>query len=306
MRSTSTSSPARSEPPRRSSSSFAARQASWTAPAVIQVCLEADDEPAESTAAVECGATTTFSSSSSVRATCAITLTTPWPTSAAAAFPAGRVARAAGKADGIAREVFRLRDGNVGAAADHLRDRERAGDPLAGREGVAGRERVPQAQLHRVELERRGELVHLRLGGKAGLNGPEAAHRAAGRVVRVDAGRVDQRVGDGVGAAGKGGGVRTDGGRARRVGAAVQEDAGADADELAVAACAVLHPDARRVPVDVADERLLPVVDELDGAAGVEGEHGAVNLHGEILAPTEGAAHAGEVDAHLLPREAEA
>src|SRR5918996_1696666 len=162
------------------------------------------------------------------------------------------------------------------------------------------------AQLHRVELERRGELVHLRLGGEARLHGSEAAHRAAGRVVRVDAGRVDQRVGDGVGAAGEGGGVRTDGGRARRVGAAVQEDAGADADELAVAVCAVLHPDARGVPMDVADERLLAVVDELDRTAGVEGEHGAVNLHGEVLPPTEGATDAGEVDPHLLLRKGEA
>ena len=59
-------------------------QASWTAPAVIHVWREAEDEPAEATASVECGATTTFSMSSSVRATWAMTLTTPWPTSAAA------------------------------------------------------------------------------------------------------------------------------------------------------------------------------------------------------------------------------
>ena len=45
---------------------------------------EAEADPAESTVAVVCGASVTSSSSSSVRATWAITPTTPWPTSAAA------------------------------------------------------------------------------------------------------------------------------------------------------------------------------------------------------------------------------
>ena len=42
------------------------------------------------------------------------------------------------------------------------------------------------------------------------------------------------------------------------------------------------------------------------GAAGVQREQRAVHLHREILASTEGAAHAGQVDAHLLGRQAEA
>ena len=65
---------------------------------------------------------------------------------------------------------------------------------LAGRQHVARRERVQQAELDRVDVERRCELVHLRLVREARLHGAEAAHRAAGRVVRVDAGRFDQRV----------------------------------------------------------------------------------------------------------------
>ena len=61
-----------------------------------------------------------------------------------------------------------------------------SGAELACRQAVTGLERVQQPQLDRVDLERRGEPVHLRLAREAGLDGAEAAHRAAGRVVRVD------------------------------------------------------------------------------------------------------------------------
>ncbi len=126
-----------------------------------------------------------------------------------------------------------------------------------------GRERVPQPQLDRVEPEPRGEPVHLRLGGEAGLDGAEAAHRAAGRVVRVDDRRLEPGIRDVVGAAGEGGGVRADGRRARRVGAAVEKDAHLDADEPAVPGGGVARPGLRRVAVDVAGERLLAAVDDL-------------------------------------------
>ena len=71
-----------------------------------------------------------------------------------------------------------------------------------------------------------------------------------------------------------------------------------------VARCS--RPDPRGVPVDVAGERLLAVVDHLHRPVRVEREHGGVDLHREVLAAAEGAAHAGEVDPHLLGREAEA
>ena len=100
-----------------------------------------------------------------------------------------------------------------------------------------GRERVPQPQLDRVDVERGGELVHLRLGGEAGLHGAEAAHRAAGRVVRVDGGRLEQRVRRRrTGPTAKRGGVRGHGRRARGVRAAVEQDPHAHVDEPAVAA----------------------------------------------------------------------
>ncbi len=85
-------------------------------------------------------------------------------------------------------------------------------------------ERVQQPQLDRIDVERGGELVHLRLGGEARLHRAEAAHRAARRVVRVDGEAVDQDVVDRVRADRERAGVRDDRGRARRVGAAV--DAG--------------------------------------------------------------------------------
>ena len=70
--------------------------------------------------------------------------------------------------------------------------------------------------------------------------------------------------------------------------------------EPAVARGAVLEAHARRVTVHMPDERLRPPVDDPHGAARVQRQQCAVDLHREILAAAERAAHAGEVDAHLL------
>ena len=56
-------------------------------------------------------------------------------------------------------------------------------------------------ELDGIHLEGDGELVHLRLGGEAGLDGAEAAHGPAGRVVGEDGAALDERVGDVVRAA---------------------------------------------------------------------------------------------------------
>ena len=77
------------------------------------------------------------------------------------------------------------------------------------------------------------------------------------------------------------------------------------ADEPAVAGCAVLGANARRVAVHVARERLLPVVDHLHGSARVQREQRRVNLDRQILAAAERAADAGEMDADLLLGQAE-
>ena len=60
------------------------------------------------------------------------------------------------------------------------------------------------------------------------------------------------------------------------------------------------------MPVDVADERLLAVVDDLHRPLRVQREHRAVDLHREVLAAAERAADAGEVDPHHLGRQPEA
>ena len=57
--------------------------AACTAPPVMCVWREALEDPAEPTC-VSAGSTSTFSTPSSVRAICAITVTRPWPTSQAA------------------------------------------------------------------------------------------------------------------------------------------------------------------------------------------------------------------------------
>ena len=103
---------------------------------------------------------------------------TPSPRVVLPAPPGSRIA-SRGSSSGVGRRHRR-------AALDHLGDRQRAGDHLARRKRVAAVERVQQPQLDRIELERRRELVHLRLGGEARLHRAEAAHRAARRVVRVD------------------------------------------------------------------------------------------------------------------------
>ena len=133
---------------------------------------------------------------------------TPWPCVVLPAPP--------GQADRVARELLGRRRLERGRPADHLGGRERALDHLAGRQRVARRERVQQPELDGVDPERGGELVHLRLAGEARLHGAEAAHRAARRVVRVDAGRLDQRVRHVVRPAGERGRVRRDRGRATR------------------------------------------------------------------------------------------
>jgi hypothetical protein len=73
------------EPARADSSSRTASQATFTAPPVIIVCREADEDPAVPTL-VSAGSTTTRSTPSSVRAICSCTVTRPWPTSAAAVW----------------------------------------------------------------------------------------------------------------------------------------------------------------------------------------------------------------------------
>ena len=189
---------------------------------------------------------------------------------------------------------------------EQLGDRGRALHGLPGRQARALDHRVPQPQLDRIEVERGGEPVHLRLVGEARLHRAEPAHGAAGRVVGVHDVAVDRRVRADVRPDGEAGRVRDDSPRARRVGAAVEHDPRADEDELAVTGRAVLVLHARGVAVDVPEERLLAAVHELHGPVRVQGEQAGVDLHREILARTERPSDARERDPHALGRQVEA
>ncbi len=312
----------------------------------MTVWREAEVEPADCTAAVDCAASRTSSVPSSVRATCRITFVTPCPASAAAqctsADPsANRRTRAAQKSSNPSEKPMFLkptakpvprrtpsprvvlpappgsRSGSRGSAsgcrrlersgtADHLGSRQRAIDALPGRQGVPGRKGVQEPQVDGIEPERPRELVHLRLGGEARLDGAEPAHRPARWVVGVDDGRGDVRVRNGVGPARKRRGVRAHGGGARGVGATVERDRHLDAHEAALAGRRVPRPRLRRMPVDVARERLLAVVDHLHGAVRVQREERGVDLHRDVLAASERAADAREVHANPLLGQIEA
>ena len=151
-----------------------------------------------------------------------------------------------------------------------------------------------------------GQPVHLGLVGEAGLDGSEPAHGPARRVVGVDDVAVDGGAGHVVGADREAGGVGADGGRAGGVGAAVEHDPRLHVDQPAVAPGAVLVGEAGRMAVDVAEERLLARVEDLDRTAGAQGQHAGVDLHGQVLAGAEGAADAGQGDPDLLRRQVEA
>src|SRR5919197_532989 len=127
-----------SPPPRRSRSVRAARHASRTAPAAIHVMRDADAGGAVVVEALRVADVLEPDGEAD---------------SAPDALAAGRVPRAAGEADRVARELLRLRHGQLRAAADDLGDRQRARDPLPGRERVAGAERVQQPQLDRGDPE---------------------------------------------------------------------------------------------------------------------------------------------------------
>ena len=228
------------------------------------------------------------------------------PDAALDALAPRRVAGAARKPDRVARQGLGLGHGNRGGGADDLGDGQRSGQDLPGRQRVAALDRVQQPQLDRVDAERLGQPVHLRLGGEAHLHGAEAAHRAARRIVGVDRRALDQGVVDAVGADREGGRVRDHRRRARGVRAAVDQDPHVDADDAPVARRAMLGPDLGGMPVDVAGERLLAVVDDLHRPVGVERQHRGVDLDREVLAAAERAADAREVHPHLLVREPEA
>ena len=216
------------------------------------------------------------------------------------------VARAAREPSRIPRRRLGLGHWQRGRLADDVGGGQRPRDALPGRQHVARGDRIAQAQLDRIHAELGREPVHLRLGAEARLHRAEAAHRAAGRVVRVHDRALDQRIGNGVRAGREGAGVGDDRCGAGGIRPAVQDDPAVHARESPIARGAVFEAHARGMAMDVADERLGAPVDDAHGPARVQGQQGTVDLHREIFAPAECAPDAGQVDAHLLGRQAEA
>ena len=174
------------------------------------------------------------------------------PTPRRTPSPSRRVAGSSGQPQRVTRQLLGRRRLERSGSPDHLGDRHRAGQPLPGRQYVAGREGVQQPQLDGSISSAAASLSIWASRGEAGLDRAEAAHRTARRVVRVDARRLDQRVVDAIRPAGERGRVRGDGRRRGRVRAAVEQDPHPHRDEAAVPRGAVLAPDARRMPVHVA------------------------------------------------------
>ena len=79
-----------------------------------------------------------------------------------------------------------------------------------------------------------------------------------------------------------------------------------DLYEAAVGVGVVPVPHDRRMPVHVAEERLLARVDHLHRPPGAQRQQADLHLHAQVLAGAEGAPDAGEVQPHLVERQAEA
>ena len=55
--------------------------------------------------------------------------------------------------------------------------------------------------------------------------------------------------------------------------------------------------------MDVAIERFLATVNDLHGALGAQRQQAGMDVHAQVLASAEGAAHTTEVQANLLARQ---
>ena len=220
------------------------------------------------------------------------------PTSAVSPAPPGRRIGSTTPATSGATPIGVSGSGIAAVSRDAPGDRRHALDDLAGDQPVAGDHGVAQADLDRVEPARLGQPVHLALVGEARLHDAEPAHRPARQVVAAHGVPVDDGVGAAVRALGVGDGVEQHGRRRRRVGAAVEHEAGLDLDDLAVAGGVVAHPDRGRVAVDVAEEALGPGVGHAHRPPEAQGQQAGVHLQADVLAGAERPADAAEREPH--------
>ena len=98
----------------------------------------------------------------------------------------------------------------VGAPPDDVGDRRAALDGLTRDDAVAVAQRIPLPELDRIDVERGGELIHLRLVRETRLDRAKPTHRAGRGVVRVRADGVYSRVGHAIGSGAEARRIRDD------------------------------------------------------------------------------------------------
>ena len=195
---------------------------------------------------------------------------------------------------------------------DRLRHADAAGDGGADAEDRLVGDDVAQAQLHRIDAERLGQLVHLAFGREVALGPAEAAERRARHVVGVDRVGVHRHVGDIVRPGAGERGVAQHFVAGVHVRAAVGDHFDLDRGQLAVALGAPAGVDLHRVALAVADHRLFAAPDGFDSTPAQYAALGQPpdgqrqrDLHRHVLAAAERAAD-GRVDhAHLFLRDAQ-
>ena len=188
---------------------------------------------------------------------------------------------------------------------ERFAEAERLVEQLAGGEGFAGFENVAVADVVAVDADALGQPIEQAFDGEGRLIGAEAAHRAAGRVVRVDGERfhVDRRhaVRAGAMAAGPLQHFRAD----RGVRALVADDAGLHGRDAAFGIAADLVLQLDRVPLRMNVEAFEPRERELDRPADEPGHEGRLGLDRHVLLAAERAAVAHELGLHAVALDAE-
>ena len=176
---------------------------------------------------------------------------------------------------------------------------------LAGRRGVAGAERVLEAERQPVHAELRREVVHQRLVGDGGLRHAEAAKRARRRPVGVEGPAARGDVRHGVGARGVNRHAARHGRSPGGVGARIEGRVEGDRLQPAVGIAAHARLDRRGMALGARHHALGPLVDAGDRRAGEPGGERRERLDRDVELAAEAAAAGARHDAHLRGREAQ-
>jgi len=145
----------------------------------------------------------------------------------------------------------------LGTGLEHLAHRDSFGKRRADRENSSFAQDIPPANLHRIDLERLGQQVHLSLGGVGRLRSAKTAERSTWNIVGIDRIGVDFDVGNVVGAGAQQGGVAQNLGGGVGIGPAVLDEFNLRPEESTFARGAPFRPDGEGVPFVVAEDRLL-------------------------------------------------